>query len=149
MWSPLGLFWSAKYLNFEQKLPIRTAHHIFLERRQHEFTKIHVMVCPHGEPKKVSDYGLLPVCGGVYIHYFKINSPTFCYPLFSENYLNPWVRINKIVNKCQLPIIIFLWTRKGFISPESFLNFLLNLDIPPWLPKSFKFIVLRLLQIQM
>ena len=32
---------------------------------------------------------------------------------------------------CQLPIIIFLWTPKGFISPESFLNFLLNLYIPP------------------
>ena len=43
---------------------------------------------------------------------------------------------------CQLPIIIFLWTPKGFISPESFLNFLLNLYIPPWLQKSFKFIVL-------
>ena len=41
---------------------------------------------------------------------------------------------------CQLPIIIFLWTPKGFISPESFLNFLLNLYIPPWLQKSFKFI---------
>ena len=50
---------------------------------------------------------------------------------------------------CQLPIIIFLWTPKGFISPESFLNFLLNLYIPPWLPKSFKFIVLRLLQIHL
>ena len=50
---------------------------------------------------------------------------------------------------CQLPIIIFLWTPKGFISPESFLNFLLNLYIPPWLPKSFKFIVLRLLQIRL
>ena len=36
---------------------------------------------------------------------------------------------------CQLPIIIFLWTPKGFISPESFLNFLLNLYIPTWLPK--------------
>ena len=48
---------------------------------------------------------------------------------------------------CQLPIIIFLWTPKGFISPESFLNFLLNLYIPPWLPKSFKFI--RLLQIHL
>ena len=45
---------------------------------------------------------------------------------------------------CQLPIIIFLWTPKGFISPESFLNFLLNLYIPPWLQKSFKFIVLWL-----
>ena len=48
---------------------------------------------------------------------------------------------------CQLAIIIFLWTPKSFISPESFLNFLLNLYIPPWLQKSFKFIVLRLLEI--
>ena len=49
----------------------------------------------------------------------------------------------------QLPIIIFLWTPKGLIFPESFLNFLLNLYIPPWLPKCFKFIVLRLLQIHL
>ena len=42
--------------------------------------------------------------------------------------------------------LIFLWTPKGFISPESFLNFFLNLYIPPWLWKSFKVIVLRLLQ---
>ena len=32
------------------------------------------------------------------------------------------------------------------MSPESFLNFLLKLYIPPWLRKSFKFIVLRLLE---
>ena len=48
-------------------------------------------------------------------------------------------------------ISIFPWTPKGFTSPESFLNFLLNLYIPPWLRKSFKqnlrLIVLRLLQI--
>ena len=50
---------------------------------------------------------------------------------------------------CQLPIIKFLWTPKGFISPKSFLNFLLNLYIPPWLPKSFKFLVLRILQIHL
>ena len=50
---------------------------------------------------------------------------------------------------CQLPIIIFLWTPKGFISPEPSLNFLLNLYIPPWFWKSFKFIVLRLLQIHL
>ena len=37
--------------------------------------------------------------------------------------------------------LIFLWT----ISPEPFLNFFLNLYIPPWLWKSFKFMVLRLL----
>ena len=29
----------------------------------------------------------------------------------------------------------------GFISPEYFLNFFLNLDIQPWLRKSFKFSV--------
>ena len=40
---------------------------------------------------------------------------------------------------------VFLWTFKGFISPESFLNFFRNLYIPPWLRKSFKFMVLRLL----
>ena len=45
--------------------------------------------------------------------------------------------------------LIFLWTPKEFISPESFLNFFLNLYIPPWLWKSFKFIVLRLLQMHL
>ena len=43
--------------------------------------------------------------------------------------------------------LIFLWTPKGFISPESFLNFFLNLYIPPWLQKIFKFIVLTLRKI--
>ena len=50
---------------------------------------------------------------------------------------------------CRLSIIIFLSTHKGFISPEFFLNFLLNLYISPWLRKSFKFIVIRLLQIHL
>ena len=45
--------------------------------------------------------------------------------------------------------LIFLWTPKGFISPESFLNFFLNLYIPPWLWKSFKVIVLRLFAIHL
>ena len=62
--------------------------------------------------------------------------PIFWCPLFSENYLNSEVRINKMVNKhtfdyhpspSQLTLriypLIFLWTPKGFISPESFLNF--------------------------
>ena len=34
---------------------------------------------------------------------------------------------------------------KGFISPESFLNFFLNLYIPPWLQKSFNIMVVRLM----
>ena len=50
---------------------------------------------------------------------------------------------------CRLSLLIFLWTPKSFISPESFLNFLLNMCISPWLWKSFKFIVLRLLQIHL
>ena len=36
---PFGLFWSVKYFNFEQKLPIRTAHHIFIESRHPYVTK--------------------------------------------------------------------------------------------------------------
>ena len=86
-------------------------------------------------------------------------SPILYCPLFSENDLNPQVRINKMVNKhtvdyhpssSQLTSKIyplrFLCTPKGFIFSESFLNFFLNLYIPPWLWKSFKVIVLRLLQ---
>ena len=87
-----------------------------------------------------------------YIPYFKINAPIFCCPLFSENYLNPQVRINRMVNKhtvnynpspsqltSRIHPLIVLCTPKGFISPESFSNFFLNLHIPPWLQKCFKF----------
>ena len=42
--------------------------------------------------------------------------------------------------------LMFLWTPKGFISPECFLNFFSNLFIPPWLQKNFKFMGLRLLE---
>ena len=61
---------------------------------------------------------------------FQNQSPIFCCPLFSENYLNPQDRINKIVNKhtvdyhpipsqliSRIQTIIFLWAPKGFISP--------------------------------
>ena len=41
--------------------------------------------------------------------------------------------------------VTFLWTPNGFIYPESSLNNFLNLYIPSWLYKSFKFILLRLL----
>ena len=98
------------------------------------------------------------MCRGAYILYFKINAPIFCRPHLSENDLNPQFRINKIVNKktvdyhpspskltSRIHPLIFLLTPKGFISPEFFLNFFLNLYIPTWLRKSFKFMVLRLL----
>ena len=96
------------------------------------------------------------------IHYFKINPPIFCCPLFSKNYLNPQARINEMVNKhtvdyhpspsqliSRIQTLTFIWTPKGIISPESFLNFFLNLHIPSWLHKNFKFIVLTLLQIHL
>ena len=84
----------------------------------------------------------------ILLYYFKIKSP-----VFYKNYLNPQARINKLVSKhtvdyhsspseliSRIHTLIFLWTLKWFISPESFLNFFLY--IPPWLQKSF-----RLLQI--
>ena len=96
---PPGLFWSVNYLNFGQKLLIQTAHHTFLESRHPEVTKNPYCFVTHEEPKKVSVHGLIAVYRGVYIHYFKIDSPNFCYLLFSKNYLNPQVRITKMVNK--------------------------------------------------
>ena len=58
------------------------------------------MFCPpRGAKKKVSANELILVCRSLYILYIKINPLTFCFPLFYENYLNPYVRINKIVNK--------------------------------------------------
>ena len=98
--SPFGLFWSVKYLNFEEKLQIRAAHHTFIESRHPEVTKNpYYAFFPKGRQKKVSSHGLIAVCRSVYIHYFKTNAPIFCCPLFSENYRNPQVIINKMVNK--------------------------------------------------
>ena len=101
----------------------------------------------------------MQVCRSAYISYLKINAPIFCCSLFFEECLNAQVRINKIANKhtvdyhpspseltSRICLLMFLWTPKGFISPEYFLNFFSNLFIPPWLWKSFKFMVLRLLE---
>ena len=92
----------------------------------------------------------------VYIPYFKINACGF---ISFEECLSPQVMINKMVNEhtidchpspseftSRIHPLIFLWTPKGFISPEYFLNFFSNLYIPPWLQESFKFMVLRLLE---
>ena len=75
-----------------------------------------------------------------------------------SSFLNPQGRINKMVNKhsvnyhpspsqliSRICPLMFLWAPKMFISPQPFLNFFLNLYIPPCLQKSFKFIVLTLL----
>ena len=96
---------------------------------------------------------------GAYISYYKIIAPTFCCFLFFKECLNTQVRINEIVNKHTLDNhpspselalwihpLIFLRTSEGFISPEYFLNFFQNLYIIAWLQKSFKFMLLRLLE---
>ena len=88
----------------------------------------------------------------------KSTPPIFCCPLLFEEYLNPQIRINKMVQEhtvdfhpcpskliLRIHLLIFLSIHKEFISPEYFLNFFSNLYIPPWLRKSFKFMVLRLL----
>ena len=56
---PFGPSWSVKYLNFEQKLPIRTTHYTFLESRHPEVTKnSYYVFSPEGSQEKVSAYGL-------------------------------------------------------------------------------------------
>ena len=55
---PFGLFWSVKYLNFRQKLPMWTAHHTFLESRHPEVTKnLNYVLLSEGSQKKVSAHG--------------------------------------------------------------------------------------------
>ena len=59
MWSLFGPFWSVKYLNFGQKLPIRTTHHTFLESRHPEVTKNqYYVLSPEWRQKKVWAHGL-------------------------------------------------------------------------------------------
>ena len=120
------------------------------------------MFCPtRGAKKYISSWTNTSVQRCLY-HLFQNQSPIFCCPLFSENYLDLQVRINKMVSKhtvdyhpspsqliSRIDTLKFLWTPKGFTSPESLLNVFLNLYIPPWLQKSFKFIVSRLLQIHL
>ena len=56
---PFGPFWSVKYFNFGQKLPIQTAHHTFVESKYPEVTKIPYHLLSHERSqKKVSAEGL-------------------------------------------------------------------------------------------
>ena len=81
-----GLSWSLKYLNFEQKLSIQTAYHIFLESTQPEVTKIHIMFLSSKGSQKKKRYKLMG--RGAYIHYFNINLPHSLLSSLSQDYLN-------------------------------------------------------------
>ena len=73
-----GLLWSVKYLNFGEKLSIRTVHHAFLESRHPKVTKNPYYVSsPKGEPEKGISHGLIPLCRGLFIYYFKISPPIY------------------------------------------------------------------------
>ena len=59
MWSPFSPFWFLKYLNFGQKLPIRTAHYTFSRKKNPWFTKHpYYILPPEWSKKKVSANGL-------------------------------------------------------------------------------------------
>ena len=88
---------------------------------------------------------------GVYICYFKINTPIFCCFIFFEECLNHQVRIYKMLIKHTVDYhpspseitsgihsFIFLWTSRGFMFPEYFLIFFSNLYISRWLKKLFQ-----------
>ena len=91
-----------------------------------------------------------PVCRGVYIQ-FQNQSLHFLLSSFFLKLSQPLGQDQQNSKQiyCRLSITIFLWTPKGLISPESFFNFLLILYIPWQFRKSFKFIVLRLLQLHL
>ena len=102
----------------------------------------------------------IQVCRGAYIPDFKI-SPTY-FLLSSINVYVSFLRSGSTkqmvkehtVNYHHSPSeltsrihsLIFLWTPKGLTYPEYFFNFSSKLYILPWFRKSFKFLVLRLLE---
>ena len=99
--------------------------------------------------------GVQSVC----IPYFKINTLIYCCPRLFEEYLNPQVRINKMVNDhsvnyhpnlsgliSQIDPLKFLWIHYRFISLRIFVEFFSNLYIPLLLGKIFKFMVFRSLE---
>ena len=78
------------------------------------------------------------------------STPPFFTAPFLEQFLNPQVRINKIVHEhtvdyqpslseltLRIHPLIFLVTHNKFISPKYFSNYFSNLYIPAWLRKSY------------
>ena len=85
--------------------------------------------------------------------------PIFNCSLFSKNFSTLQVRVNKMANEhtvhyhpssseitSRIHPLIFLWTPKGFTSPEYLLNFFSNMYIPRWFQELFKSMVLKLLE---
>ena len=70
MLSPFGLYWSVKYLNFWQKLPIRTTYDTFLESRHPEVTKNpHYVFPPSGARKRYQLMYYKDAKGNILMHH--------------------------------------------------------------------------------
>ena len=72
--SPFGLFWSVKYLNFWPKLPIRTAHHTFLESRHPEVIKNpYYVLFPKGAKKGISSWTTTKSCLYLWTSFWRVS----------------------------------------------------------------------------
>ena len=76
---PFAPFWSVKYLNFGQKLPIPTTHHTFVEWKHPEVTKNpYYVLSPECSHKKVSAHGLILLVLQMQSHeFFMETTPLF------------------------------------------------------------------------
>ena len=65
----------------------------------------------------------LPIqaCRGAYFPYFKIHAPIFCCPLFFEEYPNPQVRMDKMINELTIDYNPSPWELTSRIHPLIFL----------------------------
>ena len=83
---PFSPFWSVKYLNFGQKLQIRTTYHTFIEGRHPGITKNpYYGLFPEWSQKKVSAHGLIERNAVLLMNIFVL-----VLMLFSENHQNGW-----------------------------------------------------------
>ena len=98
---PLGPFWSVKYLNFEQKLPIRTIHHNFLESRHTEVTKYpHYILSPEWSQKKISSWTIgqyenFILMGEISVEPNDVSMKNFCQIYGCKNIVNDRKSFNR------------------------------------------------------
>ena len=127
------------------------------KHRSRDFWKL--LFCHQKNNKKQtsSAWNFTQSCRVVYILYFKINFPFFCCPFFFQKYLNPQVRIDKMVKEhtvdnhpspleltSRIHPLKFLWTPEGFVSPSRIhIEFSLKSVYLTILRKKFQIHVIR------
>ena len=95
------------------------------------------------------------MCSGIWIFCFKISTIFFCCPFFFEEYINPQVRINKMVNKFNIDSFrIYLKDISSYISinllrlslSKNFNKFSLKLVYPNMIVKKFQIYGVQILR---